>query len=221
MLASRFAFFVVATVLLSSFCCLAQKADISLTVGGTFVSDANGSFVTVCPPGVPSCPVANASVQSGHRIYVEFTGAARLMNFKVAALYFELPFAAIPSQSVHVSTAPGVSAGHLSSLFITPAFKLKVWPNRRVNPFVSLGGGFAVYVMDSGNNARSALEYGGGVDLATATRHLRFRAEIRDFVSAQPDFSNVDGVPAGFNTFGRSGLHRNNVLLGGGIVLNF
>jgi hypothetical protein len=197
---------------------LAQKADFGVTVGGTFISSATGA----CLPGIPSCGIANASVQSGHRIYVEVTPAARLVKFKAAALYLELPFAAIPSQSLHLSTDPSrVSAGHLSSLFVTPAFKLKLLPSGPVNPFVCLGGGWAVYVLDSGNNTRPALQFGGGVDLRTGTRHLRFRAEIRDFVTAHPNFGNADGLPTGFNTFDRSGLHRNNVLLGGGVVLNF
>jgi hypothetical protein len=222
MLSNRLAWFMVMLVLLPFTCCLAQKADFAVTVGGTFTSDATGSFVAICPPGVPSCGVATANVTGGHRIYVEMTPAARLLNLKVAALYLELPFAAIPSQTLHLTTDPsGVSAGHLSSLFVTPALKLKLLPGGPVNPFVSLGGGWAVYVLDNGNNTRGALQFGGGVDLRTGTRHLRFRAEIRDFVTAHPNFGNAEGAPSGFNTFGLSGLHRNNVLLGGGIVLNF
>jgi hypothetical protein len=221
MLSNRCAGLLVLSALLP-FVCLAQKAELSLTAGGTFISDANGAFGVVCPPGIPSCGVANASVQSGHRIYVEVAPAARLLNLKVAELYLELPFAAIPSQTLHFTTSPaGVSAGHLSSLFVTPSFKVKLLPTGPVNPFVSLGGGWAVYVLDNGNNTRGALQYGGGVDLKTGTRHLRFRAEIRDFVTANPNFGNAEGAPFGFNTFDRSGLHRNNVLLGGGIVLNF
>lgn len=221
MLTNRLARFLAASVLLPVSCCLAQKADFAVTVGGTFTSDAPATFQIICPGGVIPCPTVNGSVQSGHRVYVEITPGVRLFDAKAAALYVELPVAAIPSQTLQVSSAPGVSVGHLSSVFITPALRVKILPGAPINPFVSVGGGWAYYALDSGSNNRAALQVGGGVDLRTGTRHLRFRAEVRDFITAQPNFANVDSGPPALTSTGLNGLHRNNVLLGGGIVLNF
>ena len=59
---------------------------------------------------------------------------------------------------------------------------------------------------------KAAIQYGGGLDFKTGLPLLGFRAEVRDFVTGDPDF----GV---FSTSG--GLHHHNILVGGGIVLRF
>jgi hypothetical protein len=64
---------------------------------------------------------------------------------------------------------------------------------------------------------KGALQFGGGVDIKTGIPLLGFRAEVRDFVTDQPDFGIVSIQTVGSPSLGR----RHNVLAGGGIVLRF
>jgi hypothetical protein len=206
-------------VLFLSTCCLAQKADVSFTLGGTFVSDSNVNVFVVCPG--PICPNSTGSIQSGHHIYLEGTPALQLLGVKVVSLYLEVPIAGIPSHSVHLSSSlSSANIGNLSSLFVTPALRLKVLPSAPISPFVSVGGGLAHYSLDLGSNNRGALQYGGGLDFKTGIPLLGFRAEVRDFVSTGPDFGNAANLLLGI-TNNQSGLHRHNILAGGGVVLKF
>ena len=212
-------FLLLVLVLSVSTCCLAQKADVSFTLGGTFVSDSNVNVLIICPG--PVCPSGAGTIQSGHHIYIEGTPALQLIGVKVVSLYLEVPIAGIPSHSVQLSSAiSSANLGNLSSLFVTPALRLKVLPSAPISPFVSVGGGLAHYSLDVGTNNRGALQYGGGLDFKTGIPLLGFRAEVRDFVSSGPDFANLTGIPVAINNT-QSGLHRHNILAGGGVVLRF
>lgn len=222
--------FVLLSLLLLSFstCCLAQKADVSLTVGGTFVSDSNVNFVLICPVAPPqTCPSVAGTISSGHHVYIAGTPALQLLGLKVVSLYLEVPIAGIPSHNLQFSgvTAllgnPSSPFGNISSLFVTPAFRLKVLPSSPIAPFVSIGGGLARYSLNNGSTNRGALEYGGGLDFKTGIPLLGFRAEVRDFVSGDPNFLNGLVGPFAPNTVPQSGLHRHNILAGGGVVLRF
>jgi hypothetical protein len=186
---------------------LAQKADIGVTVGGSFVSDTQGAFL------LP--PPTNVTLQTDHHLFIEGTLAFRLLDAKVASLHVELPIAAIPSQKITFATAPSAVIDHLSSTFITPALRLKFVPASPIAPWVSFGGGWAHYSLDSGNSSsKAALQYGGGLDFKTGLPVLGFRAEVRDFVTGDPSLNVISLA----NT---SGFHHHNILAGGGIILRF
>jgi hypothetical protein len=212
--------FVLALLFLSlSTCCFAQKAEVSFTLGGTFVSDSKVNVLIPCPG--PSCNTSTGSIQSGHHIYLEGTPALQLLNAKVASLYVEVPIVGIPSQNLHLtSTISTANLKDLSSLFVTPALRLKVLPSLPISPFVSFGGGVAHYSLGTGTNNKSVLQYGGGLDFKTGIPFLGFRAEVRDFVSSDPNFGSAANTLLGINN-AQSGLHRHNVLAGGGLVLRF
>lgn len=60
-------FFVVAALLMASTFAAAQKADAAFVVGGSFVSDTNGTVII--PP--PFGGTANVTVKSDHHLFFE------------------------------------------------------------------------------------------------------------------------------------------------------
>jgi hypothetical protein len=193
--------------------CLAQKADVSFVAGGSFVSEDH------VPPGVTctvTCPLA-FNFRTDTHVFYAGTGAVRLANFKLASLHLEVPVAGIPSAKVVFSETPSLNALKLSSVFVTPSLRVKFAPGFPVSPWASIGGGWAHYNLDGPSMNKGALQFGGGVDIKTGIPLLGFRAEVRDFVTGQPDFGIVSIQTAGSQGLGR----RHNVLAGGGIVLRF
>jgi hypothetical protein len=203
-------FFVVMAVLCLGSAAIAQKADVAFVVGGSFVSDSQQTFAT----GTGSV----TSLKTDHHIFLEGVPAFRLLNAEVASLHFEVPIAGIPSTQVTLSSTPSSVVDHINTLFVTPSLRLKLLPIAPISPWVSFGGGWARYGLDSGTRTnKGAVQYGGGLDFKTGFPVLGFRAEVRDYVTGDPNFG-LGSVLAG-NTKG--GLHHHNVLAGGGIVLRF
>ncbi len=204
--------------LLTSTCSLAQKADASFVVGGSFVSDSKVTFGIPCLlPPCPATPVFIDHVQTDNHVILEGTPAVRLLDGKAVSLHLEVPFAGIPSQSLRLSSLPTAVFTHMSSLYITPSFRVKVLPGSAISPWGSIGGGWARYSVDPGiTTNKGALQYGAGLDFKIAP-HVGLRGEVRDFVTGSPNF----GFVSIFTESNQSGLHRHNILAGGGVVLNF
>jgi len=203
-------FYILTAVLCLASAAIAQKADAAFVVGGSFVSDSQQTFSTG--------PGSFNSLKTDHHIFLEGVPAFRLANAHVASLHLEVPIAGIPSQKLTLATTPTTLIDHINTLFITPSLRLKLLPVAPISPWISFGGGWARYGLDSGTKSnKGAVQYGGGLDFKTGFPLLGFRAEVRDFVTGDPNFG-LGSVLAG-NTKG--GLHHHNVLLGGGIVLRF
>lgn len=204
-------FLILMAILCLTTAAFAQKADVAFVVGGSFVSDSQQTFATG--------PGSFTSLKTDHHIFLEGVPAFRLANAKVAALYFEVPIAGIPSQKLTLSSTPSTVIDHISTVFVTPSLRLKLLPIAPISPWASFGGGWARYGLDSAGTRtnKGAVQYGGGLDFKTGFPVLGFRAEVRDFVTGDPNFG-LGSVLAG-NTKG--GLHHHNVLLGGGLVLRF
>lgn len=188
---------------------VAQKADAALVLGGAFTSDIKQTFTpTVGPSNLET-------FKFDHHIFIEGAVSLRLLNAHLASLHVELPIAGVPSQPSPLEF--GAVPGHLSSLFITPSLKLKVLPVAPISPWVSVGGGWAHYHADDPTTVnRGAIQYGGGLDFKTGLPLLGFRAEARDFVSADPSalFTGPSITP-------QKGLHHHTLLVGGGLVIRF
>ncbi|MGC2695899.1 MAG: hypothetical protein WA738_08915 [Candidatus Angelobacter sp.] len=203
-------FLILAVILCVSTFAAAQKADAAFVVGGSFVSDTTGTFL------LPGTPAATASIKTDHHIFLEGALGVRLLNAHLVSLHAELPVAGIPSQPLAITGVP-TTLDHLSTIFITPGLRLKILPVAPISPWVSIGGGWARYSLKTVGltQNKGAIEYGGGLDFKTGLPLLGFRAEVRDFVTGDPNF----GFTSIFNT--NSGLHHHNILAGGGIVLRF
>jgi len=150
-------------------------------------------------------------------VFYEGTGAIRLANFRVASLHLEVPVSGIPSAHVDFPGTPPSNALKISSVFVTPSLRVKFAPGFPVSPWASIGGGWAHYHLAGPSENKGALQFGGGVDIKTGIPLLGFRAEVRDFVTGQPDFGILSIQTVGSQSLGR----RHNVLAGGGIVLRF
>jgi hypothetical protein len=203
-------FSILIVLLCASTFATAQKADAAFVVGGSFVSDTKETFLA------PSSTLTD-TVKTDHHLFLEGALGVRLLNAHVASLSLELPVAGMTSQKLTLASTPGTVVDNLSTLFITPGFRLKLLPISPISPWVSVGGGWARYSVDSGTNTnKGAIEYGGGLDFKTGLPLLGFRAEVRDFVTGDPRFGASSIVARNNN-----GLHHHNILAGGGIVLRF
>ncbi|HET9281102.1 MAG TPA: hypothetical protein VFR24_03965 [Candidatus Angelobacter sp.] len=185
-----------------------QKVDASFVLGAASASDIQQTFTPTIGPSVLE------KTSFDRHIFLEGAASLRLLNAHAVSLRLEVPVAEIPSQPIAI--LPGESPLALSALFITPGLRVNVLPGAAVSPWGSVGGGWAHYSSDNTTISKGALQYGGGLDFKTGLPLLAFRAEVRDFVTADP----VD-VFINSETTSMKGLHHHNVLVGGGIVLRF
>ena len=199
--------FLMAIVCLSTGAAVAQSADVSLVAGGSFVSDTQSTFIT----GISGV----SKLKTDSHIFIEGTLGLKLINAGAASLSFEVPVAGIPSTPITISTAPSTVVNHLSTVFVTPSLRLKILPASPIAPWVSFGGGWARYSLDTGNTNKGAVQYGGGLDFKVLPA-IGLRAEVRDYVTGEPNF----GLASVLNG-NDGGLHHHNVLVGGGVVLRF
>lgn len=188
----------------------AQKTDFAFTVGGSFVSDTQG--VTALTPVTTAF---GPTLQTDHHIFLEGTLGFRILDAKVTSLALEVPVAGMSGQNLRFAEAPSIVVDHLSTVFVTPSLRFKILPASGISPWASIGGGWAHYSLDSGGTSnKAALQFGGGLDFKTGLPLLGFRAEIRDFITGDPDLNVIQLANQG-------GLRHNNVPAGGGIVLRF
>lgn len=201
-------FILIAALCLGS-AALAQKADAAFVVGGSFVSDVNGTL----PPPFPTTPV---NIKTDHHFFLEGALGVRLLNAHVVSLYAELPVAGIPSTTVTqtISLSSATLVDHLTTVFITPGVRVKILASAPISPWASVGGGWGHYGLDSGTStSKGAWQYGGGLDFKTGLPLLGFRAEVRDFVTGDPHLNQV--------ALAASPGQHHNILAGGGLVLRF
>lgn len=218
MLQRRFLLLICSLTLFSA-AAIAQKLDAAFEMGGTaFTSDAQVQVPGTC---APACIFPTSRFITGNHIYFAGTGAVRLFNFHVVSLHLEVPVVTVPSAGLtEINKAGGKFGGTVSSLYVTPSLRLKFAPGAAVSPFASVGGGWARYKINSFDTSvnKAALQFGGGVDIKTRFPLLGFRAEVRDFVSDQPDFAEFTLEPPGSQLISS---RRHNVLVGAGVVLHF
>ena len=186
-----------------------KKNEIGLLLGGTIT---------------PSLTVAGKvakRIEIGSGITFQLNYARRLTSGQSAQLYLEVPALAIPLQDVRASN--GIVPLNYDSFFVTPALRMKLVPAAIVSPWLSAGGGYALFDESADrtdgthNTSRGTsggtLQFGVGVDIRTPVTvllPLNLRAEVRDLYSAKPDY-NIDS--------GGGGQH--NLVFSGGVVLHF
>jgi hypothetical protein len=186
----------------------AQENEVSGTLGRTFISNQ----------GILGAPSYDPNLRFGNGLTFEVNYARRLMDGPFWSLAVEVPFVVNPDEDLHA--AQNLVPGQYSSIFITPAARLNLFPEQAVSPWVSFGGGFGHFGASStllfgGLNpgqtgtTTGVLQAGVGLDVKIIGR-FSLRGEARDFWSGVPDL-NV-------NT-GKSRQH--NIFVGGGVVWHF
>jgi hypothetical protein len=141
----------------------------------------------------------------------------RFLGAKIAALYGELEFVAIPNRALTAASA--TVPQNYASLYLTPGVRLKFLPGSRLSPWAAIGGGYGLYQqsaqLSNGQNTtnkflnRGVFEYGGGLDYRLF-RFIGLRGEVRDFFSGNPNLN------AALNS-----STQHNVVASGGIILRF
>src|SRR5690348_10570252 len=141
----------------------------------------------------------------------------RFLDAKIAALYGELEFVAIPNRALTAASA--TVPQNYASRYLTPGVRLKFLPGSRLSPWAAIGGGYGLYQqsaqLTNGQNTtnkflnRGVFEYGGGLDFRLF-RFIGLRGEVRDFFSGNPNLT------ATLNS-----RTQHNVVASGGIILRF
>lgn len=197
---------VVAVMLLSVQSAFAQKHEFAFTSGGLKIGERGFDLPR---PGF---------LRFGTGFTYELNYARRLVDARLAALYFEVPLAGTPRTKV--TTTNALSPRSYSSIFFTPGIKLKMLPGRKYSPFAVMGGGLAHFresetTVDSQPNANrmtkteAVFDFGFGMDVKVVSI-LSIRGEVRDFYSDLPPL-NVRALSE----------RQHNALISAGIVLRF
>jgi hypothetical protein len=188
---------------------VAQKNEVSGTLGRTFISNQ----------GILGAPSYDPNLRFGNGLTFEVDYARRVLDGGgLWSLAVEIPFVMNPDEDLHA--AQNVVPKQYSTIFLTPSARLKLFPEQAVSPWVSFGGGFGHFGESStllfggsnpikSGNTTGVLQAGVGLDVKIIGK-FSVRGEARDFWSGVPDLNA--------NT-GKSRQH--NILVAGGIVWRF
>jgi hypothetical protein len=189
----------------------AGKNEIAGTFGHTFISDQ----------GVPNSGLSNSIINHGEGFSFEINYARILRGYDWADFAIELPVTFNPDEELHYFTDQ-IPQGY-SSFFITPAARVRFFPNVNVSPWISFGGGLGHFHASSsllffgknnGNRGETTGVVQGGVGLDVHIPRVGQRLKIR--VEARDDWSGVP--PLNVNT-GKTRQH--NYYVAGGLMYRF
>ncbi|HTC95248.1 MAG TPA: hypothetical protein VK699_17515 [Terriglobales bacterium] len=229
-----------ASLFLLTICAFAQNNEFEIGAGGIFTPNLTAQVMepgiatgVTCPINNPVCAQIPTRFHLGSRLAFEGAYGRRIIDAHAASLYVELPVLGIPGRGPHpVSPLPNLPSGiaiffspllpdDFSSVFITPSVKVKFLPGAAIAPFISAGGGVALFnsvttdahgiAISHRNTTTGAFQVGGGVDIKTPIPRLGVRAEVREFLTGRPEFEPAVRFPD----------HLQNLFVGGGIVLRF
>lgn len=187
------------------------KNEIAGSVGQTFISDQ----------GVPNSGLSNSIINHGKGVSFEINYARIFRKYDWADFAIEIPATFNPDEDLHYFTDQ-IPQGY-SSVFITPAVRVRLFPDVNFSPWVSFGGGLGYfyssgdllfYGKNTGTRAESTavLQGGAGFDVRIPwhVKRLKLRVEARDHWSGVP--------PLNVNT-GKTRQH--NYYVAGGLVYRF
>ena len=187
------------------------KNEVAGTFGHSFISDQ----------GVPNSGLSDSTISHGAGYSFEVDYARILRAADWADFTLEVPVTVNPDEDLHYFTDQ-IPEGY-SSLFITPAARVRFFPDVNFSPWISFGGGLGHFQASSnllffGKNTgdrgqtTGVLQGGVGLDvhIPGRIRRLKIRVEARD------DWSGVP--PLNLNT-GKSRQH--NYYVAGGLVYRF
>jgi opacity protein-like surface antigen len=199
-------FIALAIILFATDASFAQKHEVAFTSGVLKIGERGFDLPS---PGF---------IKFGTGFTYEISYAHRLVDAKLAALYFELPLAGTPTTDVKTTNA--LSPSTYSSIFFTPGLKVKFLPGNKYSPFALVGFGLSHFregdttVGNTPNVNRhsetdTVFDFGFGLDVHVFSR-VSFRGEVRDFYSDLPPL-NVRALSD----------RQHNALISGGIVVRF
>jgi hypothetical protein len=196
------------TILIVSFAtalCLnafAQKNELALVAGAKIT---------------PTVGTGTTETKFATTFAFEANYAAQLAHVPAVALHLEIPALFTPSTDITTSDVTAIKS--YSSIFVTPALRLKLVPETSFSPWISLGGGMVHFnpgsttqggtTINTHSVTKGAAQAGIGADIHPPLLPVAFRMEVRDFYTGIPDLNTVNVKV------------RHNLLVGGGLVLRF
>jgi hypothetical protein len=188
------------------------KNEIAGTFGHTFISDQ----------GVPNSGLSDSIINHGEGFSFEIDYARILRAYDWADFAIEVPATFNPDEDLHYLT--NQIPEDYTSFFITPAARVRFFPEVNLSPWISFGGGIGHFQASSnllffgkntGNRGATTGVVQGGVGLDVRMPYRRItRLKIR--VEARDDWSGVP--PLNVNT-GKTRQH--NYYVAGGLVYRF
>jgi hypothetical protein len=189
-----------------------EKNEISGSLGRIFISDQ----------GIHGATFFNPYVRSGKGFTFELNYARRLFGNPVYAISAEVP--AVFNLDEDLNSGANVVPKDYQQIFVTPSLRANLFPETRVSPWLSFGGGFGHFsenqnLIYGGPNPGASSTSGvlqGGLGLDARPFCGRFtklviRGEFRDFWSGTPDLPLA--------ATGKTRQH--NYFVGGGAVWHF
>ena len=198
------------TMLVASGMAQDEKNELGGILGRTFISNQG---------------ITNASVPSviafGKGLTFEANYSRRFWVTPLYAVAGEVVFADNPDEDINAgSFGNAIVPPGMKEIFVTPAARVNLFPTTAVSPWVSLGAGFGHFSQSStliyggsnpGKSSTTGVFEGGlGLDVKVS-RRIYIRAQVRDFLSGEPDFPLA---PTGKN-------HQHNFFVGGGAYWRF
>jgi hypothetical protein len=188
----------------------AQKNEIAGGIGRIFIPDQT---IKAGPVAIP-----NNVIHSGNGLTWEFNYARHLLHPGFIALDAEVPVVGNPDEDL--GSGNGAVPKTYSSIFVTPAARLRFFADNAVQLWVSGGGGFGHWTISNtlvyggvnpGPKSKNAAiaQAGAGLDLR-AWKHFGFRLAARDFYTPQ--------LPLNVIT---TSSHHHNIVVTGGVIFSF
>jgi hypothetical protein len=169
-----------------------------------------------------NAPPINPFVRFGKGFSFEVNYSRRLFGTSIYSISGEVP--AVFNFDEDLNSGANVVPIDMKQIFVTPAFRLNLFPATAVSPWVSFGGGFARFSENNtliyggknpGGSSTSGVMQGGlGLDVNPFQRRFSrfgFRGEVRDFWSGTPNLPLA--------ATGKSRQH--NYFVGGGVIWHF
>jgi hypothetical protein len=191
-----------------------QNNELTGIIGRTFISDQ----------GIhgPNAPTLNPFVRSGKGLTFEVNYARHLLGTDVYAISVEVP--AVFNLDEDLGSGGDVVPADYKQIFVTPSVRVNLFPETKVTPWVSLGGGFGHFsesknlnyygTNPGGSSTTGVIQAGLGLDVSPFQKRFSrfsFRGEARDFYSGTPKLPLADT--------GKTRQH--NYLVGVGVVWHF
>ena len=187
---------------------VAQDNQLSGLIGRTFISDQ----------GIPGATFPDPTIHFGNGLTFEVNYSRHLLGNGFSRLWVEVP--AEFNLDEDLNTGANVIPGSYKQIFVAPSARVNFFSMTAISPWVSFGGGFALFNVSSqliyggnnpngGNHVTGALQAGAGLDVRF---HPKFsvRGGVRDFWTGAPNL-NVNSYKN----------HQHNYFVGGGIVYHF
>ena len=192
-----------------------EKNEINGSLGRIFISNQ----------GINGATYFNPYVRSGKGLTFEVNYARRLIADEVYAISAEVP--AVFNLDEDLNSGANVVPADYQQIFVTPSLRANLFPETRVSPWLSFGGGFGHFSENKnliyggqnpgGSSTSGVLQGGFGLDARpfygrlAKLEKLVIRGEVRDFWSGTPD---LPLAPTGKT-------RQHNYLVGGGAVWHF